>query len=45
MDAAQASIEAQLIMAVGAIFMLMVILAAIDYWSGTSGDDRRPPPR
>jgi uncharacterized protein involved in exopolysaccharide biosynthesis len=45
MDAARASIEIQLIIAVGVFFALMVAVAAIDLWYGTSGDNRGRPPR
>jgi len=45
MDAARASIEIQLILAVGVFFALMVVVAAIDLWYGTSGDNRGRPLR
>jgi hypothetical protein len=45
METARASVEVQLIIAIGAFFALMVVVAAIDFWYGTSDDDRRRPPR
>ena len=32
MDAARASVEVQIVMAVGAFFALMVFIAALDWW-------------
>jgi hypothetical protein len=45
METARASIEVQLIIAMGAYFALMVVVAAIDFWYATLDDDRRGPPR
>jgi len=44
MNAARASIEVQIIIAIGAIFALMVFDAAVCWWYATSSDlDRRRP--
>ena len=45
MDAARASIEIQCVIAVGFIFAAMVVVAVINLWYGTSGDDRTNPPK
>jgi len=45
MDAARASTEVQLIMALGAFFVLMLIVAAIRWWHDTSGDTPTRPSR
>jgi hypothetical protein len=45
METARASIEVQLIICMGAFFALMVVVAAIDFWYGTYGDNRRRPRR
>jgi hypothetical protein len=45
MDAARASVEVQIVMAVGAFFVLMVFIAAIDWWYATSSDNPKRPLR
>ena len=45
MDTARASIEIQCVIAVGFIFAVLVVVAAINLWYGTSGDDRTNPPK
>ena len=42
MDPARASTEVQLIIALGAFFLLMVIVAAIRWWYDTSGGPTHP---
>ncbi len=36
----RASIEVQIVMAIGAVFAVMVIVAAVNLWYGTQGNDR-----
>jgi hypothetical protein len=45
MDTARASIEIQCVIAVGFIFAVLVVIAVINLWYGTSGDDRTNPPK
>ena len=45
MDAARASTEVQLLIALGARSLLMIIVAAIRWWHDTSGDAPTRPPR
>jgi len=44
MNAARASVEVQIIIAIGAILALVVLSAAVRWWHATSSDpDRRRP--
>ena len=36
----RASIEIQIVMAIGAVFAVMVIIAVVNLWYGTQGNDR-----
>jgi uncharacterized protein YggT (Ycf19 family) len=45
MNTARASTEVQLLIALGAFFVLMIIVAAIRWWHDTSGDAPTRPPR
>jgi hypothetical protein len=40
----QASIEVQIIMAIGALSAIIVFVAAIHLWYGTTGNDRNHQP-